>query len=81
MSSLETKTEGGMIFNDIRVEDHRIYTFPDGSEVRIDNPQWLNVSKSGGHRIIMFENSAVYIPSGWLKLQWWNKPGNGAIQF
>jgi hypothetical protein len=80
-----TKTVAGMDFKDVSAELRRTYTFVDdeGNEKKIDvsAPLWLNVSASGGHRIIVADNSTVYIPAGWLKLQWWNKPGFEPLQF
>jgi len=76
-----TKEIAGMQFSDVSAEEYRIYTFPGGEKIRVDTPQYLNVSKSGGHRIIVSENSTVYIPAGWLSVQWVNRPGTGPLQF
>jgi hypothetical protein len=77
---LPKKTVSGIVFDDVSAEKKRTYTFPEG-EVTVENPLWLNVSKSGGHRIIVAGNSTVYIPTGWGKLQWWNKEGFEPLQF
>ncbi len=51
-------------------EEYRIYVFPGNERIQIDRPVLLNVSKSGGHRILDIENVSHYIPSGWIHLYW-----------
>lgn len=60
-------------FQDISTEDFREYEFPDMT-IRIENPQKLNVSKSGGHRVIDGEGESHYIPNGWRHLHWKAEP-------
>ncbi len=51
-------------------------------KMRIERPQALNVSKSGGHRIQAENGNGIYIPSGWVKLEWKNKETvESSIQF
>ena len=57
-------------FNDISSEQWRIYDFPNGCSVRIEEPLWLYVSKSGGHRLVDKAGMSHYIPKGWLHLYW-----------
>ena len=57
-------------FKSIGDEQYRVYEFPNGSKVRIDNPLQLNVSKSGGHRVLDSDGVSHYIPSGWNHLYW-----------
>ena len=57
-------------WKNIEHEIYRVYYFPDGSEVRIDNPVLLNVSNSGGHRIVDSYDVSHYIPSGWIHIIW-----------
>lgn len=57
-------------WKNIEHEEYRVYVFPDGSSVQITNPVKLNVSKSGGHRVLDVYNMAHYIPSGWIHLYW-----------
>lgn len=52
-------------------EEYRVYVFPGGEAVRIDNPQFLIISDNG-HRIGAGEYSS-YIPYGWIHLWWKNK--------
>jgi len=57
-------------FKDISHERYRTYIFPQGEEVRIENPVKLHVSESGGHRVQDDNSVAHYIPSGWIHLYW-----------
>lgn len=51
-------------------------------KIKIVRPQALNVSKSGGHRIQGEDGNGIYIPTGWVKLEWKNKETEEAsIQF
>lgn len=59
-----------MEFKDISTEQFRTYTFPAGETVRIDRPQELNVSASGGHRIKDILGRGHYVPPGWIHLEW-----------
>lgn len=51
-------------------EIYRYYTFPGGNRIVISEPVLLNVSRSGGHRILDAKDVAHYIPSGWIHLVW-----------
>lgn len=62
-------------FNDITSELYRVYEFPNGETVRIDKPLSLNVSASGGHRVLDGESVSHYIPAGWHHLYWKAKDG------
>ena len=48
---------------------------------KINEPLVLNVSTSGGHRIIDARGMAHYIPPKWIALRWVNKPGLPRMQF
>lgn len=63
-----------MNWTDISTEVKRVYRFKDGY-VRIDNPVRINISSSGGHRIVDEEGNGHYVPSGWIHLKWYNKDG------
>ena len=72
-----------LIWKDISHESYRTYTFwKDGKfvKVKINHPIKLNVSDSGGHRILDDKNIAHYIPSGWVHL-YWETDDNTAIRF
>lgn len=57
-------------WKDISNELYRDYIFPKKEIVRIDKPLKLNVSKSGGHRVISADGKSHYIPTGWIHLVW-----------
>lgn len=61
-------------------EIYRIYEFLDGKRIRIDRPVLLNVSKSGGHRILDANNVSHYIPYKWIHL-FWETDDNNAFRF
>ena len=61
-------------WTDISSEDYRVYNFGERGQVHIDNPHYLNVSKSGGHRVLDRNGVSYYIPSGWLNIQWAGHP-------
>ena len=61
-------------FVDISTESWREYVFPKGETVVISEPQWLNISSSGGHRIIDSNGHSHYIPCKWIHLHWQVKP-------
>ena len=54
-------------------EIYRVYVFQNVdsiTNVKIHEPKLLNVSKSGGHRILDSKDVAHYIPYGWIHLYW-----------
>ncbi len=70
-----------LTFSSIGDEQYRVYEFPDKTQVRINAPEFLNVSKSGGHRILDGAGVSHYIPSGWNHLYWLSKPNTPAFTF
>ena len=62
-------------FHDISSEEFRTYNFPNGEIVMIMRPQYLNVSASGGHRVLDAEGFSHYIPAGWIHVLWRARPG------
>ena len=66
--------EGTEEFIDIDSERVRMYTFPGGEIVRIDNPLKLCV-KPNGHRVWDGQGRSHYIPTGWIHLVWTVKEG------
>lgn len=74
------KVSENLEWSNIDHEIYRVYEFPDGISVRIDFPVLLNVSKSGGHRILDKNNISHYIPSGWMHL-YWETDDDTAIRF
>ncbi len=59
---------------DISSEEYRLYDFGELNSVRIEKPQKLNISDSGGHRILDGEDKSHYIPSGWIHIEWKANP-------
>lgn len=57
-------------FKDISNEEYRIYVFPEYVTIRIDKPTHLNISKSGGHRLLDENGESHYIPTGWVQIKW-----------
>lgn len=71
----------GMKFDDLSNEQSRSYRFPQEEIVTITSPVALNVSRSGGHRVIAADGEVHYIPKGWLKLSWIPREGTTHIDF
>lgn len=71
----EFKNQSGLKFTDISTELWRIYEFPGGTIVELKSPQFLNVSKSGGHRVFTEDGVSHYVPKGWIHLYWRVKQG------
>lgn len=72
---MEFRNNSGLEFKDISSEASRTYLFPHGIKVKISEPQKLNVSASGGHRVFDSAGTSHYIPSGWVHLEWVAKEG------
>lgn len=73
MKPIKLKNESGLDFIDISSEEWRMYNFGEYS-IQINNPQWLSVSESGGHRILDDAGVSHYIPPKWLMLSWKGNP-------
>lgn len=67
--------ESGLTFTDISTEERRVYHYDGKDDIVIDNPIALNVSKSGGHRLLDGNGVSIYIPKGWKYLSWKVKDG------
>lgn len=70
-----------LVFSKLSDEQYRTYEFADGVVVTINDPVALNVSKSGGHRVLDGAGTSHYIPSGWIHLYWKVKEGQPAFSF
>lgn len=68
------KNESGLTFADISSESFRTYDYGNKT-VTIKNPIYLNVSKSGGHRLFDAEGFSHYVPNGWVHIFWKAKDG------
>ena len=73
------KNGSNLKLNDISSEEYREYEFFDSKgnqTVRIENPLGLNVSKTGGHRVVDAHGVCHYVPGGWKHLSWKAKEGS-----
>jgi hypothetical protein len=77
---MELKNKSGLNFQDISSEYYRIYEF-ENKEIKITNPLYLNVSPSGGHRILDADGVSHYIPSKWLHLRWLSRENSPNFSF
>ena len=68
-------------FSSLDDEEYRTYVWPDNSEVTISLPTHLNVSKSGGHRVLDSNGVSHYVPTGWSHLFWKVKQGKPNFKF
>jgi hypothetical protein len=72
---------------DISGELFRVYTFPGGETLRVDEPNllWVKVSSDPllagkqSHRIALRNGNGVYVRAGWLAIEWHNRPGQPAV--
>jgi len=62
------------VWNDIANEHFREYDFGTSGKVLIKEPRFLNVSSSGGHRVLDANGESHYIPPGWIHLRWCGTP-------
>lgn len=81
MKDLNVTNNPKLAFSSLEDEQYRVYEFKGGERVVINDPQMLNVSKSGGHRVLDGEGISHYIPSGWIHLYWKVKEGKPAFAF
>lgn len=70
-----------MEFKSLEDEKFRTYAFPGGEEVTITDPTSLNVSASGGHRVLDAAGVSHYIPPRWIHLWWVVKDGRPPFAF
>jgi len=62
--------KSGLEFIVINTEKYRTYVWPNGFEVTINEPTHLNISESGGHRLLDNDGKSHYIPTGWVHIYW-----------
>lgn len=77
----DTKIIAGMQFRSISNEKWRKYEYSDGNSVHITKPLWLNVSKSGGHRVLDEKGVSHYVREGWRNIKWQVKDGCSPFAF
>jgi uncharacterized protein YtpQ (UPF0354 family) len=70
MADVVLRNESNFEFKDISSEKYRTYVWDNETKITIDEPQWIAVSESGGHRIVDKEEKSHYIPAGWIQLYW-----------
>lgn len=70
MAKFELRNQSENEFKDISTEIYRKYRFPSGVVVKIDEPQYLSVSASGGHRVVDSKQLCHYVPAGWVEITW-----------
>lgn len=80
MKKEQFRNNSNLEFRELTDEEYRVYVFPD-MEIKINEPLWLNVSPSGGHRIFDSNGISNYIPSGWRRLYWVVKEGKPHFAF
>ena len=68
MVELKEVFQKELLWKNIDHEIYRVYKFPVG-KVKIKHPVLLNVSKSGGHRILDAKNVSHYIPFKWIEIR------------
>lgn len=78
---MEITNNPNLKFDSLEDEQFRVYEFVDGSSFKIENPVALNVSGSGGHRVLDGTGLSHYIPTGWVHLYWKVKEGAPAFAF
>lgn len=64
---------------DLTHEELRIYHFPDGVEVEVDNPHTLTIGADGTHYITPFDRVGVEIPPRWFKVEVFPKQGEACF--
>ena len=62
-----------LIFKSTENEKWRDYVWADGFTLRIEEPLWVHVSKSGGHRVIDNQKRSYYVAPGWRYITWEGK--------
>jgi hypothetical protein len=62
-------------FLDISNQKTRTYNYGENKIVVIENPQWLNIDKTG-HRVVDLAEVAHFLPEGWIEITWEAKDGS-----
>jgi hypothetical protein len=68
-------------FNDVSDEQYRTYFYASGHEATYDEPLRLNVSASGGHRLLTADGMCHYVKPNWESISWMPKPGRPHFAF
>lgn len=77
MAELALRNNTSLVFTDISSEAWRSYISSDGKAwYTIQNPQWLSVSDSGGHRVLDAAGICHYVqPHSCFAIRWQVKEG------
>ena len=73
---VELRNKTNLKFSDIMSELYRTYFFPGGEQITVEEPAWLHVSESGGHRILDNYGLCWYIPPTWIAVVWMAREDN-----
>ena len=80
-------------FKDVRNENYRTYIFPppvegwDNSRMRVDDPEAVSFKAppswvaGGSHRVVTKNGLSVYIPPGWIGIEWEKNAGKRAYEW
>lgn len=68
-------------FKDLRGEVSRIYVFPGGDQLVVENPVQLRVTASGHQRLVDADGNSYIIAPGWLYIRFKVKPGQPPFSF
>jgi hypothetical protein len=79
---MTTPIEDTDAFKPLTDELFREYTFSEGHTLRIEAPQKLHVSASGGHYVLDSAGVSHYIrANSWRTLKWEARPGEPRFSF
>ncbi|KKM13697.1 hypothetical protein LCGC14_1713580 [marine sediment metagenome] len=70
MQFKDINIDANLKFHDISSEEWREYEFDGAKIIRIEKPIALNISKTGGHRLVDSAGISHYVPRGWKHLSW-----------
>lgn len=70
MKTRSGKTQpSGIDFSDVIGETRRVYLFPGGTAIKVDNVTRICVRPSGGHRLETSDGRKFIIAPGWLAIE------------
>lgn len=72
--AIELNNKGVHRFMNISYEEWREYQFKNKETIRLEEAQWLSISKSG-HRVLTKDGISHFIPFGWIRLKWKARDG------
>lgn len=72
-----------LVWLDISDEKFRQYVYRDGTRYTVCNPLKLNVKQkpTGDSHRIQKEDGGVYVPPGWIAIEWTVKDGAKPVAF